>query len=446
MRPYRLIYGKSYPRVFVGERQPKHISSDLSDPDSYYHDDALKLAKGDVGRFVGKPLCYEHDKDNHIGKITAAWVDTEGNMRITGHVYTDTKDGEKLFREINCGKKKGLSVGYGVLRNFGKDIQEISIVDEPFFEGAGITITASSSNNPNYKSNLTKESKNNLVLQLMTEELDKVNKEGSELMKHHDDVLKKNEDLQKRLAELEQKQKADTERLKQFEAQEIRQREEYAKKQVPVLNEVLAINEEQLKEENGPDATISQEYKEALQLSFFDPAGGNIIAPIIASARRWKKERDLKREALDKAAQLEVAVKKYTEEQGLQQAQIEASRRLHLATGNEASNVVETPAAAAPLVQVNAGKDFSKIFCPKAPSQQERQLYEMEYGPMEGVQIDASSTGKPFETLPQHRYAGFVPNSARNHPNGKFLFRHLLNNNFQDLRMKSNTTLDVVPD
>jgi hypothetical protein len=444
MRPYRLIYGKSYPRVFVGERQPTHISSDLSDPDSYYHDDALKLASGDVGRFVGKPLCFEHDKNNHVGKITAAWVDTEGNMRITGHVYTDTKEGTELFKEINCGKRKGLSVGYGVLRNFGKDIQEISIVDEPFFEGAEIKITASTTNNPNYKSNLAKESKN-FVLELMAEELDKVNKEGSELMKHHDDVLKKNEDLQKRLAELEQKQKADTDRLKQFEAQELRQREDYAKRQLPVLNEVLAINEEQLKEENGPDATVSQEYKEALQLSFFDPAGGNIIAPIIASARRWKKERDLKKEALDRAAQLEVTVKKYTEEQGLQQAQIEASRRLHLATGtgetaspNQVSNT--------PVVQVNASKDFSKIFCPKAPSQQERQLYEMEYGPMDGVQIDASSTGKPFETLPQHRYLGFVPSSARNHPNGKFLFRHLLDNKFSDLRMKSNTTLDVVPD
>lgn len=444
MRPYRLIYGKSYPRVYLGDQQPKHVSSDLSDPHSFYHDEAFKLAKGDVGRFVGKPLCFEHDKDNHIGKITAAWVDSEGNMRITGHVYTDTKEGNELFKEINCGKRKGLSVGYGVLRDFGKDIQEISIVDEPFFDGAEIKITASSTNNPNYKSNLAKESKN-LVLQLMTEELDKVNKEGSELMKHHDDVLKKNEELQKRLAELEQKQKADTDRLKQFEAQELRQREEYAKKQLPVLNEVLAINEEQLKEENGPDATVSQEYKEALQVSFFDPSAGNIIAPIIASARRWKKERDLKKEALDKAAQLEVAVKKFNEEQGLQQAQIEASRRLHLATAND-NTTVETTKSQTPVVQVNASKDFSKIFCPKAPSQQERQLYEMEYGPMEGVQIDANATGKPFETLPQHRYVGFVPNSARNHPNGKFLFRHLLDNKFSDLKMKTNTTLDIVPD
>jgi hypothetical protein len=138
-RPYRLIYGVSYPKLHEGKR-PEHITSNLSNPFEFYYDKSFQLSENEIKNFVGKPLCLEHNINDQIGIIASAHKDKNGAMRITGRVYTDTMAGEQLFDEITSGKRKCLSVNYGVgihretMTTKDWDYKEISVVRDPFLK------------------------------------------------------------------------------------------------------------------------------------------------------------------------------------------------------------------------------------------------------------------------------------------------------------------------
>lgn len=452
MRDYRIIYGKSYPSLFSGANQPNNVTSDLSDPMSFYYDDALKLTDSDVEEFVGKPLCYEHDKNNEVGEISAAWKDSDGHMRITGRIFVDTDSGKQLWHEIEHGARKGLSVGYNVplmcvgnnLSRKGKLINEISIVSESFFEEAQISITA----NKNYK---TTEGKNNLLITLeMSSEQQQpeekkpetpvnANKEGSELAKHHNEVLLKNEELRKQ-AELTEKRNKEMEaRLKMFEDMENRRKEEYKNQQKPIADEVVAIQEEQWKETHGEDAKLSETLVEGMRETIMDEGAKEATALIVASARSWKKARDEQKKLEASLKEEREKTKKFAEEEDLKMAQIDASRRLHLATSNTESNIKdEKMDQQQKMVSVNASKSgLGRLFVPQ-PSKEERMLYQMSYGEELNVDINASANQEQHSVPPvrEHAYLEHCQHGARFHPNGKFMFSHLMNNDFSKVRVQ----------
>lgn len=441
-RPYRLIYGVSYPKLLEGKR-PEYASSNLSNPYDFYYDKSFQLSEKEINNFVGKPLCLEHDINDQIGIIASAHKDKNGAMRITGRVYTDTPYGKQLFEEITSGKRKCLSVNYGVdcsrsTRKTGEwNYKEISVVKEPFFEGAEILITASlNSTNQNYKNKSVPEEKKILFGLTMSDQVPP--QKENDLLKHHDEILKRNEELQK---QLEQRVKQDEEKQKRLDAlenAEKQRREEYKKQQMPVLNELLSISEEQMKEMNGPEATLSQEYRQNMEHSVLLPEASHIVAPIIASARAWKKQRDEALLMKKQNEELQAKMKSFLETQDAQKAQIEASRRLHLASGIPAAAPEQTNQE----VSITASRDMTKLFCPVAPSDAERRLYEMSYGPLpEGVNITAGAP-KPFVGAPEHKFLEEVRGSMRFHNGGgKFLFPLLAKGDFDAVNVKASSSL-----
>ncbi len=142
-RKYRIVSGVSYPRLYIGENQPREIKAGIdAETRNYYHDDSIKLSSADVQGFVGKPICLEHNQSVEVGQITAAWQDRDNHMRITARIFVDTPEGERVFERINNGNLRGLSVGYdgscdpnNPNRIVSKHFNEISVCEEPFLKG-----------------------------------------------------------------------------------------------------------------------------------------------------------------------------------------------------------------------------------------------------------------------------------------------------------------------
>lgn len=57
-------------------------------------------------------LLYNHHRDYVVGKILRAW--TEGGRGMAEVEFDTDDDAEKIFRKVECGTLKGVSVGYQV--------------------------------------------------------------------------------------------------------------------------------------------------------------------------------------------------------------------------------------------------------------------------------------------------------------------------------------------
>lgn len=405
-RPYKIVNGVSYPNLYNGPK--KKVTANLSDPDEFYHDDGIRLAEENLADFVGKPICVEHDVTASVGEITAAWRDTDGKMRITGRIYVDSEDGKQLYDRVNSGDMKGLSVGYGVSMGSDgsvskKSCQEISLCKVPFFEGAQVAICATG--NEKYKTN----EKGKIVFQIMASEtnsaavpLDSVNKDASELARAHDELLKKTE---KEAAELKQ--------LREENARFQREREEqlarYAESRKPQLKEVLDLTEQQYKEEKGPDAKISDNYRESIERVFLNPVAENEAAVITASAMTWKKARDQRIAMEARMKELEAKNSQMTSEQTHVKASLE---RINSINAVDSTKSVDVAASGdRPLTTAN-------IF---RVSERERNLYRENYGRELPVSVTASAQA-PAPNIPTHNHVGLMQNSLRHSAPHMFAF------------------------
>jgi len=441
---YRIFHGVAYPKLYStknNKQQPTQITSDLSNPESFYFDEAIVLTDEDAKEFVGKDICCEHNINASYGKISAAWRDSEGKMRISARIFTGTAKGKEFWNKINNKTLNGLSVGYSVSQHngqrIGKHFREVSACEQGFFPGAEIKIAATNKKkreNNNHINTLSPKKKKYLVISASMEEkknlLEEQNKDGSELAKHHDELLKKNEEMQKKLVAMQEMET----KMKHYEAMEMQRREQYKKNNEPALKEVLEITKEQLKEQKGGVETeVPTDYRQSLETAFSLPEAQENMAVIVASAKAWKKEREEKKQVMEKLADYELKMKKYEENQSVLMTHVEASKRLHLATGDTTE-----PKTVPKEISVNASKtemNMSQLFVPQ-PSQQECILYQMETGKQLNINVNASATtGKTLPPLPEHNWMAFVPHGMRNHPSAKFIFSHILNNNFDKVNI-----------
>jgi len=450
-RPYRIVSGVSYPRLYVGANQPRTINTEIdAESREYYHDESVKLNGEDVKGFVGKPICLEHDPDVRVGQITAAWQDRENHMRITARIFTDTPEGLETFERINNGDLRGFSVGYDVKCHndrpneiIGKHFNEVSVCQEPFFQGAGITVAASNqSAKKDYKSGdgnrvlnfkIMAEQKNTDEEQQQKVPLDQTNKDSSEIARVHDEVLRANEAMKAKLEALEKAQVEKDAQLERFQQEKQAQRAEYAEKNKKVLDEVLEINREQIREEQGPEADLHEDYVTSTTAAFMAPEAANVIAPIVASARRWKAARDLAKTQEAKYNELHEKMKKMSDDNSIAEAHVRASaRRLNMATDQQEQQQDTTDERR--LAVTASSMDITKLFVPQQPNQQERDLARMNYGqelPSNTVNVSASSAKQelaPIPVLANKNLEASVPNSMRYSQNGKYLFHHLVCN------------------
>lgn len=152
-RPFYRFTGIAYKNVLKESQVSSRVTADLNSRKSMYNDNAIRLSEKDLKDFNGidgKPICLEHRPHLEVGKIHHHWIDDEGNLRISGRIFTDSKDGQRMAEEVRCGNFRGLSVGYDAFLDdhevLKKEFHEISLCKEPFFEGCQVKVTACKKN------------------------------------------------------------------------------------------------------------------------------------------------------------------------------------------------------------------------------------------------------------------------------------------------------------
>lgn len=427
-RPYRLISGLAYPKLERAATQATAISSDLEDPNSFYYDPSLKLSEKDMNQFVGKPICVEHKKELDVGKITAVWKDAKGNMRMNARIYTDNATQDIINDRIDRKLLEGLSVGYeSAIENghvVAKTANEISLCKRGFFPDASVCVAANSEKRY-YKNSgsicfkiQTMASENSTVPAVP----DAGQKDAMELVRLHDEQLKKSEALAAQLAKLQEAHQAAEERNAKFEEAEKERIKAYGEQQKPILEEVLALQEEQFKEEMGAEAVYPDEMRTATEKAFMDPAAAHMAAPIKASAMNYKKRKEREAEQLRKNEEMAAKLQEQqaAQETAVARAQVNASRAKMQETTNAATEDTESR-----RVTTNASDktDFSSLFYP-APSDINRELmardYPAQFGAQSttvGVNASANKNGqvKAPPAAPWHPNVDKLRNSPRFH-------------------------------
>jgi len=156
-RPYKRIWGIAYKNVLKGDNPTKHVTASQKDRDALYNDPAIRLSEGDLERFKslkGKPICREHDRSVVLGHIHGYDVDpVDGHLRVMARIFTDTEEGRQAAEQLERGELNGLSVGYttsmyqGTTKVASKSFDELTLTEEPFFEGCQVTVQASKKKN-----------------------------------------------------------------------------------------------------------------------------------------------------------------------------------------------------------------------------------------------------------------------------------------------------------
>lgn len=428
-RSYKQIHGVAYLNLFKGDRQPKSIQANLSNPNDYYYDDAIRLSDNDVKHFKGKPILMEHGKSKskgkqRVGEISKAWVDSEGKMRINARIYTDT-DGGELFRQVKSGEMKGLSVGYtprlkgdGTKEVDYKCFDEISICKKPFFEGAYVTVAASLNSK-------TDKRKKELFINIMADQQVEPtstnptpveeNKDAAELLKEADNTQKlmeeKNkelEDMKAKIAEFEKK-KAFYARLEADEKE--REAKRLAEKQKEA-DEHLKIALENHKRLHGDDAKLDDDYVNTMKKSWQMKEAEGIVG-VMASQTAGLKQQFEENERL----------KKENEE-------LLAKIKMGSAQLRDVARVTASYAAVTEPVD-NSNKADPKnalehLFVPR-PSAQEIKCYGLDPDDYNKVSVEASAEGrKKLDEIPTHNHMDWCPNSMRK--NAPALFAHIIRN------------------
>ena len=166
---YALVTGKAYPQVKAGKNETNQVKAPIHNRQAYYHDPAVQLSEADLDAIegaAGAPLCVEHNKEDVVGHVHHSWIDEDNGrcLSIIGRIPMNDR-GKKVVDDIKSGKFKGFSVGYGTrLQRNGtggheleeKTFHEISLVEEPFFNGCDLTVGVMASKKGNLGNNFVK--------------------------------------------------------------------------------------------------------------------------------------------------------------------------------------------------------------------------------------------------------------------------------------------------
>lgn len=152
---FAIIKGKAYHNVLPAEQRYKSnkVTAHPKDRDNFQHDPVVMLNEADMDDINGAndaPLCYMHRPNDVIGKVQHTWLDPEPDGKQALSIWAKiplNERGERIVQEIKAKKLTGFSVGYGTDLNYrgsttllGKTFREISLVDDPFFEGCNLTV------------------------------------------------------------------------------------------------------------------------------------------------------------------------------------------------------------------------------------------------------------------------------------------------------------------
>jgi HK97 family phage prohead protease len=103
-------------RAVEGKERTFRLSFSSEEPyDRWFGPEILDHSEGavDLSRLnsIGV-LLYNHDRDEVIGRIDRAWVENgRGEAEVT---FDDDDESEKVFRKVQSGTLKGVSVGYTI--------------------------------------------------------------------------------------------------------------------------------------------------------------------------------------------------------------------------------------------------------------------------------------------------------------------------------------------
>lgn len=156
---YAILHGRAYPRVHKGANVSNVVRASAHDREQLWRDPAIVLSDRDLdecGGAHGLPLKYEHGRDPEVrdetvGSVQYTSLADDDGLDIVARVPIRTPDGRDIERglqiveQVRAGRIKGFSVGYradvrGGGRVVGKQFDEISLVEEPFFEGCNLTV------------------------------------------------------------------------------------------------------------------------------------------------------------------------------------------------------------------------------------------------------------------------------------------------------------------
>ena len=281
-RDYVVFCGRAYPRVLEGENPTKHVTSDLSDRESYYRDPAIALSEADLDKFngaEGKPLWVEHGQHPDFGKTAVgevyhSYLANGGGLKIWGRIYNGENNplGQQAAAMVKNGELKGLSVGYGAsIRDCvsgtsvtkkleSKSFREISLCREPFFAGCNISVAASKKKNSDYNSTEQKETLGQKFIGrihiMATEQTSETQPEKMDIEQtpaaasEAGELLKEGNKLKETLnqqREVAEKQNSELEQMRQrlaeYEAVEAKRQEEYKAANMERANTYIAALE-----------------------------------------------------------------------------------------------------------------------------------------------------------------------------------------------------------
>lgn len=153
---YAIIKGKAYHNVLPASQRQKSnkVTAHFRDRDRFQHDPVVMLNEADMDDINGAndaPLHYMHKPDDVIGKVQHTWLEPEPDGKQALSIWAKiplNERGQRIVQEIKAKKLTGFSVGYGTDLNhggnetklMGKAFREISIVDDPFFDGCNLTV------------------------------------------------------------------------------------------------------------------------------------------------------------------------------------------------------------------------------------------------------------------------------------------------------------------
>lgn len=169
---YAIVTGKAYPSVMQGENPTRVIQSALNDREAFYRDPAIKLTTSDLDALdgaEGAPMCVEHNRGDVVGSVHHTFIDGDDpqkGWKIMARIPLNER-GRKVVADIKAGKLNGFSVGYGnsidsspsgINKLDFKEFREISLVNEPFFDGCNLSVSVTASKTDkgkNYGNNLS---------------------------------------------------------------------------------------------------------------------------------------------------------------------------------------------------------------------------------------------------------------------------------------------------
>lgn len=150
---YAIVHGRAYPRVQKGENQTNRISAPSLDREHMWRDPAIVLSDSDLDQWDGAQganLCFEHNEADVVGVVQHTEVADDESLHLMARIPVRTPDGRDIPRglemveKIRAGKIKGFSVNYDAKVSRGqvahKKFREISLVEQPFFDGCDLTV------------------------------------------------------------------------------------------------------------------------------------------------------------------------------------------------------------------------------------------------------------------------------------------------------------------